>query len=196
MQPVSPVLNEDYKPFEKVYAKDQPQYNPLPVIRDPKGVLLSRWRLSDDERAAIANGADIMLSNHTFNQPLQPVRLEVCGHEPANIAVLAHQMGLPISRPLPLYRCHKEVRALKIREVVIEVVIDDAGRGEADRGASLMPEDQNFGAIRVDVDFLRKHDPTPGGYYVIYEDGYKSFSPAVAFEGGYTKVEPWDGAKA
>ncbi len=25
-----------------------------------------------------------------------------------------------------------------------------------------------------------------GGYYVVYEDGYKSFSPAGAFESGYT----------
>jgi hypothetical protein len=158
VQPVSPVLNEDYKPFEKVYAKDQPEDHPLPVIRDPHDVLLSRWRPSDDERAAIANGADIMLSNHhTLNEPLQPVLLEVCGDHPDDVAALARRMQLPVPRPLPLYKCHKQVRALKIREVVF----DDAGRGEAGRGASLMPEDQNFGAIRVDVDFLRKHDPTP-----------------------------------
>ena len=27
-----------------------------------------------------------------------------------------------------------------------------------------------------------------GGYYVVYEDGYKSFSPAGAFESGYTPL--------
>jgi hypothetical protein len=27
-----------------------------------------------------------------------------------------------------------------------------------------------------------------GGYYVVYEDGYKSFSPASAFENGYTRL--------
>ena len=27
-----------------------------------------------------------------------------------------------------------------------------------------------------------------GGYYVVYEDGYKSFSPAEAFESGYKRV--------
>lgn len=26
------------------------------------------------------------------------------------------------------------------------------------------------------------------GYYVVYDGGYKSFSPAEAFEGGYTKI--------
>ena len=97
MQPVSPVLSEDYKPFEKVYAKDQLQYNQLPVIRHQDGVLLSRWRLSAEERAAIANGADIMLTNHTFNQPLQPVRLEVCGDHLDDIAALASRMGLPLA---------------------------------------------------------------------------------------------------
>ena len=30
--------------------------------------------------------------------------------------------------------------------------------------------------------------PEVGGYYVVYEDGYKSFSPAGAFESGYTPL--------
>ena len=30
--------------------------------------------------------------------------------------------------------------------------------------------------------------PRVGGYYVVYADGYKSFSPATAFEEGYTKI--------
>jgi len=28
----------------------------------------------------------------------------------------------------------------------------------------------------------------PGDYYVVYEDGYKSISPAKAFEEGYTLI--------
>ena len=77
MTPVTPVLAEDFQPKEIVYAKDQPQYTPIPVLRNSQGVVLSRWELSDREREAIANGADIFMSNCTFNQPLQPVRLEV-----------------------------------------------------------------------------------------------------------------------
>jgi hypothetical protein len=37
--------------------------------------------------------------------------------------------------------------------------------------------------------YLAKHAPVIGGSYVRYEDGYESFSPAAAFESGYTKVE-------
>jgi hypothetical protein len=31
--------------------------------------------------------------------------------------------------------------------------------------------------------------PSVGGYYVVYDDGYKSYSPSEAFEGGYTKID-------
>jgi hypothetical protein len=33
-----------------------------------------------------------------------------------------------------------------------------------------------------------KHKPEVGGYYVVYKDGYRSFSPAEAFETGYEKI--------
>jgi len=34
----------------------------------------------------------------------------------------------------------------------------------------------------------QEHNPQPGGYFVVYKDGYKSFSPAKAFEEGYTRI--------
>ena len=37
--------------------------------------------------------------------------------------------------------------------------------------------------------FVQKHNPQSGGYYVRYEDGYESYSPAEAFESGYTPIE-------
>lgn len=40
----------------------------------------------------------------------------------------------------------------------------------------------------VDVSYLNKHKPEPGGYYVRYEDGYESYSPPEAFEAGYTRI--------
>ena len=39
----------------------------------------TRWQLTDEERAAIAAGADLMLSVLTFRQPLQPVIMGVAG---------------------------------------------------------------------------------------------------------------------
>ena len=34
--------------------------------------------------------------------------------------------------------------------------------------------------------WMLKHKPGVGGYFVAYDNGYLSFSPAGAFEGGYT----------
>src|SRR5580765_4169029 len=68
-----------------VLGKDQPQYQPLPVIQleGPTGRTISRWVLTDGERTAIAAGADIYLEQLTFNpgfadpkrlfQPILPV---------------------------------------------------------------------------------------------------------------------------
>jgi hypothetical protein len=30
--------------------------------------------------------------------------------------------------------------------------------------------------------------PVIGGYYLLYDDGYESWSPAAAFENGYTRI--------
>lgn len=71
MESVSPVVpgNED---FEVVYAKDQPEYQSLSVLRTEKA-LLSRWRLSDAERAHIAAGGDLFICVMHFGGSLQPM---------------------------------------------------------------------------------------------------------------------------
>jgi hypothetical protein len=61
-----------------VLAKDQPQYQPLPIVQlhGPEGRVISRWVLTPDERTAIAAGADIYLEQLTFNPGFQdPDRL-------------------------------------------------------------------------------------------------------------------------
>ena len=80
---------------------------------------------------------------------------------------------------LPLYQCHKQVRALKIQKV----------GALADGQGSLIPEDPRFNIIGVSKEYMDKHKPVDGGYYVQYENGYQSFSPAKAFEAGYSLVE-------
>lgn len=58
-----------------VYAEGQPQYRLLPAVRldsDDRRVI-SCWSLTDDERAAIANGADLYLQQLTFGIDLQPI---------------------------------------------------------------------------------------------------------------------------
>lgn len=51
--------------------------NGLPILRSTDGRLISRWTFTDEERAAIAGGADLFLTTMTFNNPFQPVMLEV-----------------------------------------------------------------------------------------------------------------------
>lgn len=93
MEPVTPVLTAELQSREVMCAKDQPKCIPLPVHRSPPGVILSRWRLTESEREAVAAGADVFLSIHTFNQPLQPVRIEI-GECDRDLAVMADDMGL------------------------------------------------------------------------------------------------------
>ena len=89
-----------------------------------------------------------------------------------------------VSCELPKYRCHKEVWALKIADV-----IDPTEPGnESDGTRIIVPENSRYAPFRVERDFIRKHNPQAGGYYVQYQDGYTSFSPAQAFEEGYSLI--------
>ena len=84
-------------------------------------------------------------------------------------------------RELPKYRSHKIVGALKIKSI----------RSQVNGSALVTPEDAAYGTFEVPPGYVRKHQPAVGGYFVRYGDGYISWSPAAAFEGGYTR-EPYD----
>ena len=84
---------------------------------------------------------------------------------------------------MPKYKCHKEVHAFKIK------AIDDAPGGEESPGGKMItPEEERYSPFYVDGAYIEKHKPVVGGYYVVDEDGYKSFSPAEVFEKGYVKI--------
>lgn len=79
LQPADKPVIKDLEAYEVVYAKAQPQYIPLRVLRSntPDGQVLSRWSLTDEQRKMIAEGGDIFLEVSTFNTPLQPIRMAV-----------------------------------------------------------------------------------------------------------------------
>ncbi len=81
MIPVSNELLANDEARHIVFAKDQPQYQPLPALIFTDGKVLTEWQPTEDERARIAAGENIRLWVWTFNQPLQPVRLEVTSQE-------------------------------------------------------------------------------------------------------------------
>lgn len=87
---------------------------------------------------------------------------------------------------MPRYQCHKKVWALKI-ETVERHGENDPNVDTAESGF-FVAADLGYGKIELDAEYMRKHNPQAGGYYVVYEDGYKSYSPAEAFESGYTRI--------
>lgn len=84
----------------------------------------------------------------------------------------------PEAASLPRWKCHKVVEAFKIGKI-------DGNRLHAENGQHV---------VEVTPAFRQKHVTCQeGGYYVRYEDGYCSYSPAKAFEAGYTPapvIEP------
>jgi len=93
-----------------------------------------------------------------------------------------------VSIEMPKYQSHKVVWALKIKEIVFDHDLASKENRETDGSAIITPEEDGYAPFEVDREYCRKHNPQVGGYYVVYEDGYKSWSPADAFEGGYTKL--------
>lgn len=91
-----------------------------------------------------------------------------------------------VSTEMPKYLCHKEVHALKIAKIVHDGEGDDC---ESDGTAMIIPADEGYSPFKVDFAYMSKHKPVAGGYFIVYEDGYKSFSPAEAFESGYSVMK-------
>ncbi|SAK98417.1 hypothetical protein AWB80_07515 [Caballeronia pedi] len=86
---------------------------------------------------------------------------------------------------MPRYKCHKQVWALKIMKVEYD---RPPLEGEPRGNATLTPEEKGYGPIFVGEKWAMKNRPQVGGYYVVYGDGYSSYSPADAFEKGYSLI--------
>jgi len=91
------------------------------------------------------------------------------------------QTTMEESMEMPKYRSHKTVWAMKITGI----------EPQAENGTTglLCETPEGFKSrIAVTQEYQSKHKPEVGGYYVQYQDGYKSFSPAQAFDEGYTRI--------
>ena len=62
-------------------AKNQDEYNTLPALVDGDKTI-SVWVFTPGEILLINKGGRLILSQMNFNQPLQPVRLEISGKFP------------------------------------------------------------------------------------------------------------------
>lgn len=84
---------------------------------------------------------------------------------------------------LPQYQSHKLVHAAKI------TALEETESPETINLVLELPSGETMG-YGVSPDYVGKHKPQVGGYLVVYKDGYESWSPAEAFEEGYTIIEP------
>lgn len=81
--------------------------------------------------------------------------------------------------PLARYTCHKVVQAGRI--------IDAKVTNQSGGVLTVEAADGSHGTIAAPIEYFRKHHPHVGGYFVVYEDGYWSFSPAQPFENRYQR---------
>ena len=82
---------------------------------------------------------------------------------------------------LPQWKCHKVVRAAKIASTQ---EMDDRWYVE------LVDIPGLEGMLSVDPAVFARGVPEQGDYLVAYDDSYVSWSPAKAFEEGYTRIDP------
>jgi hypothetical protein len=82
VESVSPVWSEEEVEVERIIALDQPEYIPIVALpmcySDGTRGLSVRFRLSDTERKAIAEGSDIVITELTFGNPFTPVDIKLC----------------------------------------------------------------------------------------------------------------------
>jgi hypothetical protein len=64
----------EFKEQNVVFAKDQPEYMPLPAFRNdsPQGEVVSCWKLSLKERLKLLFTGRLWVCLLTFNKPLTP----------------------------------------------------------------------------------------------------------------------------
>jgi hypothetical protein len=77
------------------------------------------------------------------------------------------------------WKCHKIVKAGKILEM-------------PPGGSGVVTVEDVHGApckVQMPPNAFARGRPVVGDYVVIYEDGYKSWSPAAAFESGYARED-------
>ena len=69
----------EFKHQNVVYAKDQPEYEPLPALKfdGSEGEVVSCWKMSWKERIRVLITGRVWVSLLSFNKPLTPSFLSV-----------------------------------------------------------------------------------------------------------------------
>lgn len=97
------------------------------------------------------------------------------------VADLLKTINERMTTMLPLYMCHKIVEASKITEIYKQHL-------DKDENQYIKLESGEISGFVASKEWMERHKPEVGGYFVKYADGYTSYSPAKAFEEGYTAL--------
>jgi hypothetical protein len=81
MRPVEPqsALPEGFT--RCIFAKDQPEYFPLPAVISPDGVVMTEWEPTAEELECLFTGGHLRIWLHTFGKPLQPISVAIAPPE-------------------------------------------------------------------------------------------------------------------
>jgi len=85
LKPSAKGVIEGMEKEETIFAKNQPEYLPLPALvgKMPSGKVITRWTLTDEQRLRVSEGADIFLELFcgdrpgSLENPLTPIRMAV-----------------------------------------------------------------------------------------------------------------------
>lgn len=94
----------EFKEQNVVFAKDQPQYQPLPAFRNEseQGEVISCWKLSGEEVELVGRTKKVWASMMTFNKALTPMFLSIRKNE-----VLNALDDIELSEPFRIYHTVK-----------------------------------------------------------------------------------------
>lgn len=100
MTPVSPVI-PGLEAFEVSVGSAQKEFIPLPALigQPPATSFISRWQLTDEERASIAAGADIYSIQSTFGGLFQPLLLMAAHPAEQDAQAVMESFGVGVLLP-------------------------------------------------------------------------------------------------
>jgi len=94
-------------------------------------------------------------------------------------------MNLGPQVELPQYKSHKVVRAAKVTAMQKD---NPEGMPEGWEPTTTLFLGEIAATVTVKDSWIQRSGCDVGGYFVRYEDGFTSWSPAKAFEEGYTST--------
>lgn len=100
LKPANKPVVAEFASIEVVFGGSQKEYIALRALRSSgqNGDVLTRWTFTEEQRKAVADGADIFLNLMTFGQPLQPIRILVAHELDASSTADALGIEIPLGK--------------------------------------------------------------------------------------------------